>query len=99
VVVGGGFTGIEAAAEIAERRPGVDVTLLSSGPVATQMRPQARRSIRRALTRLGVHLVEDATAERITDRAVRSPTVARSSSTPAWSPCPSRRPIWRAPAA
>jgi len=56
VVVGGGFTGVEAAAEIAERRPGLDVTLLFSGPVATQMRPQARGSIHRALTRLGIHL-------------------------------------------
>jgi len=70
VVVGGGFTGVEAAAELAERRPDLDVTLLSSGPVAMQMRPQARRSIRRALTRLGVHLLEDATADRITEREV-----------------------------
>ena len=70
VVAGGGLTGVEAAAEIAERRPGLDVTLLSRGPVATQMRPQARRSIRGALTRLGVHVVEDATAVRITDGAV-----------------------------
>lgn len=70
VIVGGGFTGVEAAAEIAERRPGLDVTLLSSGPVAAQMRPQAGRSIRRALNRLGVHLVEDATADRITAQAV-----------------------------
>ena len=46
------------------------MTLLSRGPVAAQMRPHARRSIRRALTRLGVHLVEDATADRITDCAV-----------------------------
>ncbi len=70
VVVGGGFTGIEAAAEIAEHRPGVAVTLLSSGPVATQMRPRARASIRRSLTRLGVHVVEGATADRITERSV-----------------------------
>jgi NADH:ubiquinone reductase (H+-translocating) len=69
VVVGGGLTGVEAAAEIAGRRPGLDVTLLSSGPVVTQMPPHARRTVRRALTRLGVHLVEDATAERITSRA------------------------------
>lgn len=46
VVVGGGFTGVEAAAEIAERRPDLDVTLLSGGPVATHMRPQARRAER-----------------------------------------------------
>jgi NADH dehydrogenase FAD-containing subunit len=70
VVVGGGFTGVEAAAEIADRRPDLGVTLLSSGPVAAQMPPAARASIRRSLTRLGVHLSEDATADRITDRAV-----------------------------
>jgi NADH dehydrogenase len=70
VIIGGGFTGVEAAAEISERRPGLDVTLLASEPVAMQMRPQARRSVRLALSRLGVHLVEDATATRITDRAV-----------------------------
>lgn len=70
VVVGGGLTGVEAAAEIAEQRPGSDVTLLSSGSVATQMQPHARRSIRRALTSLGIHLVEDANADRITNRAV-----------------------------
>ncbi|MEO6124078.1 MAG: FAD-dependent oxidoreductase [Ilumatobacteraceae bacterium] len=70
VVLGGGFTGVEAAAEIAERRPGLDVTLLSHGPVVGQMRPQARQSIRRRLTQLGVHLDEHATAERITESAV-----------------------------
>lgn len=70
VIVGGGFTGVEAAAEIAERRPGLDVTLLSHGPVVGQMPPHAHTSIRRALTRLGVHLDEHATAERITESAV-----------------------------
>ncbi len=70
VVVGGGFTGIEAAAEIAERRRGLDVTLLSSGPIAAQMRPHARRSIRRTLTGLGVHLVEDAYADEVASGAV-----------------------------
>jgi NADH dehydrogenase len=69
VVVGGGFTGIETAAEIAEHRPDLAVTLLSSGPVATQMRPRARASIRRSLTDSGVHVVEGA-ADRITERSV-----------------------------
>ena len=70
VVVGGGFTGIEAAAEIAEHRPDLAVTLLSSGPVAAQMRPRARASVRRSLARVGVQLVENATADRITERSV-----------------------------
>ncbi len=70
VVVGGGFTGVEAAAEIAERRPDLHVTLLSAGPVVPQMRPAARRSIRRSLRRLGIHVLEDVTADRITSAAV-----------------------------
>jgi NADH dehydrogenase FAD-containing subunit len=70
VVVGGGPTGVEAAAEVAERRPDLHVSLLCSGPVVAQMRPRARTSVRRALTRLGVHLEEHVTADRIVEGAV-----------------------------
>lgn len=70
VIVGGGFTGVEAAAEIAERRSDMHVTLLSSGPVVPQMRSAARRSVRRSLRRLGIDVMEDATAERIDSSAV-----------------------------
>ena len=70
VVVGGGFTGVEAAAEVAEHRPHVQVTLLSGGPIVSQMPPAARRSILRAYKRLGVTVLEDAVVERITNRTV-----------------------------
>lgn len=56
-VVGGGLSGIETAAEIAER-PGVAVTLVTSGVVGPGMRPTAQRRISRRLERLGVTLRE-----------------------------------------
>ena len=41
VVVGGGATGVEAAAEIAEQRPQARVTLLSAGPILPGLPPSA----------------------------------------------------------
>lgn len=67
VVVGGGLTGIEVASEVAEQRPGLEVTLLCAGELAPGMRPAARRTIRRTLTRLGVAVVEQTTVSQIHD--------------------------------
>ncbi|MGE3661237.1 MAG: NAD(P)/FAD-dependent oxidoreductase [Pseudonocardia sp.] len=58
LVVGGGATGVEAAAEVAERHPRAQVTLASATPVVAFMRPAAQRSIRRTLGRLGVTIVD-----------------------------------------
>jgi NADH:ubiquinone reductase (H+-translocating) len=60
VVVGAGFTGVETASEVADRHPGARVTLLSAGPIVAQVRPAARRSITRSLTRLGVLIRDEA---------------------------------------
>jgi NADH dehydrogenase FAD-containing subunit len=57
-VVGGGLTGVEAAAEIAAGHRGAEVTLLCAGPLVPTMRPAARRSLLRALRRLGVTVRE-----------------------------------------
>jgi NADH dehydrogenase FAD-containing subunit len=65
VVVGGGATGVEAAAEIAERHPEAAVTLLSSGPVLPHMPQSAQRDIRRALDRLRIELREGARVEQV----------------------------------
>jgi NADH dehydrogenase len=70
VVVGGGATGVEAAAEIAERHPDATVTLLSSGPMLARMRPSAQRDIRRALGRLGVTVREGSQVEQVLPDAV-----------------------------
>lgn len=70
VVVGGGATGVEAAAEIAEQHPEAAVTLLSSGPVLSHMRATARRDIRGVLTRLGVSIQEGARVQQVRADAV-----------------------------
>ncbi|WP_411700595.1 NAD(P)/FAD-dependent oxidoreductase [Conyzicola sp.] len=56
VVVGGGFTGVETAAEVAEKNPELRVTLVTSGPLVRPMRARARRSITKRLNRLGVDI-------------------------------------------
>jgi NADH dehydrogenase len=53
VVVGGGATGVEAAAEIAERYPDAQVALLCAGSVLGFMPAGARARISRRLARLG----------------------------------------------
>jgi NADH dehydrogenase FAD-containing subunit len=54
LVCGGGLTGIEAAAEIAESYPEVKVTLLSRGEPGAMMGAKARAYLRASLDRLGV---------------------------------------------
>lgn len=57
VVVGGnGPTGIESAAEIAERHPELDVVLLGRQEPGAALHPKARAYVRAALGRLGVRI-------------------------------------------
>jgi NADH:ubiquinone reductase (H+-translocating) len=56
VVAGGGLTGIESAAEIAEQHPGVDVVLLSRGEPGSMMGQKARARLHAGLARLGVQV-------------------------------------------
>ncbi|WP_199747698.1 NAD(P)/FAD-dependent oxidoreductase [Actinomadura sp. WAC 06369] len=58
-VVGGGLTGIETAAELAEARPGLRVELVTAGPLGEGLGPRARRHVHRALARMGVAVHED----------------------------------------
>ncbi|MFS4507373.1 FAD-dependent oxidoreductase [Clavibacter sp. Sh2141] len=60
VVVGGGPTAIEAAAEIAERHPSLTVRLRTGGEVAPGVSVRSRDRIRRHLARHGVGLEEQA---------------------------------------
>ncbi|MEU4575294.1 MULTISPECIES: FAD-dependent oxidoreductase [Nonomuraea] len=59
-VVGGGLTGIEAAAEFKAARPGLEVRLVSGGPIGAGLSPRARRHLRRAFDRLDVAVREHA---------------------------------------
>ncbi|WP_350275627.1 FAD-dependent oxidoreductase [Kribbella sp. HUAS MG21] len=65
VVVGDGLTGIEAAAEIAESRPGLSVTLVARGELGARLSAGARGHVRRACDRLGVTVVEQASVEAV----------------------------------
>ncbi|MFF0482751.1 NAD(P)/FAD-dependent oxidoreductase [Streptomyces sp. NPDC004435] len=70
LVVGDGLTGIEAATEIAESRPGLAVTLLAHGELGSSLSAGARRHLRAACDRLGVAVVEHATVEAVEARRV-----------------------------
>lgn len=71
LVVGGNLTGIEAATEIAESRPGLQVSLATSGEVGGWLGGKARRHLLEAFDRLGIGVHEHATIERVEEgRAV-----------------------------
>ncbi|MCO1594796.1 FAD-dependent oxidoreductase [Micromonospora sp. RHAY321] len=56
VVVGSGLTGVESAAEIAERYPHLTVVLAGREEPGATMNPRARAYLRAALDRLGVQV-------------------------------------------
>ncbi|WP_371664297.1 NAD(P)/FAD-dependent oxidoreductase [Streptomyces sp. NBC_00280] len=70
-VVGGGPTGIETAAELAEQ--GRTVTLVCGGPLGPTLHPRGRRSVARRLAALGVSVLDgpDTKVTEVTRDAVR----------------------------
>lgn len=60
VVVGGGLTGIETAAELAAAHPSLPVTLVTGGEVGGWLSPHARRHLRAGFSRLGIEVQQDA---------------------------------------
>ena len=58
-VVGGGLTGVEIATELAERRPDLALTLVTSGTVVAKLSDGGRRAVGRVLSQLRVDLIED----------------------------------------
>lgn len=63
-VIGGGLTGIEAAAEIAEAHPRLTVQLVSRGQIGADLSDGGRRALLRRLREVGVQLVEGRRVER-----------------------------------
>jgi len=70
VVVGGGATGVEAAAEFAEQHPSASVTLVSRGAVLGHLPVASRRSVARSLAKLGVTVLEGSEVGRVHADAV-----------------------------
>ncbi|GAA2274131.1 FAD-dependent oxidoreductase [Streptomyces atrovirens] len=58
VVVGGGLTGLEAATEIAESRPDLDVSLAARGELGDWLSAKGRRHLRKVVDGLGVTVHE-----------------------------------------
>ncbi|MFW3473551.1 NAD(P)/FAD-dependent oxidoreductase [Streptomyces microflavus] len=58
VVVGGGLTGLEAATEIAEARPDLDVALAARGGLGDWLSPKGARHLRKVVDRFGITVHE-----------------------------------------
>ncbi|MFJ8655618.1 NAD(P)/FAD-dependent oxidoreductase [Streptomyces rochei] len=65
VVVGGGLTGLEAATEIAESRPDLDVALAARGGLGDWLSPKGRRHLREVFDRLGITAYEHTDVTRV----------------------------------
>ncbi|NKY86803.1 NAD(P)/FAD-dependent oxidoreductase [Nocardia veterana] len=65
LVVGGGLTGIEACAEIAEARPDLAVALLARGALGDWLSDKAQQHVRAAFDRLGVTVHEHTDIARV----------------------------------
>ncbi len=71
LVVGDGLTGIESAAEIAEARPGLSVTLIARGELGARLSAGARAHLRAAFDRLGVTVLAHTSVEEVAATGVR----------------------------
>jgi NADH dehydrogenase FAD-containing subunit len=64
-VVGGGFTAVEAASELAAQHADAQVTLYCARQLAAGMRPAARNSLTKTLLRLGAHITQGAAVTQV----------------------------------
>ncbi|CAM5467799.1 NAD(P)/FAD-dependent oxidoreductase [Streptomyces narbonensis] len=65
VVVGGGLTGLEAATEIAEARPDLDVSLAARGVLGDWLSEKGRAHLRKVVDRLGITVHEHAAVDAV----------------------------------
>ncbi|GAA1400466.1 NAD(P)/FAD-dependent oxidoreductase [Catellatospora coxensis] len=65
VVVGGGLTGLEAATEIAETRPDLQVALAARGGLGDWLSPKGREHLWKVAGKLGITVYEDAAVTRV----------------------------------
>ncbi|MEU7869552.1 FAD-dependent oxidoreductase [Dactylosporangium sp. NPDC049140] len=72
-IVGGGLTGIEAATEIAESRPDLDVALVVRGELGDWLSPKGRDHLRKVIGRLHIRVYEHALVNAVgSDRIATS---------------------------
>lgn len=69
LIIGGGLTGIEAAAEIAEAYPGLRITLATRGIFGSNLSPRGVAYIRQVFQQFDITLAEGADISRIEPQA------------------------------
>lgn len=85
LVVGGNLTAIEAATEIAESRPGLQISLATSSELGGWLGPKARRHLLQAFHRFGITVHEHTTIERVdSTRAIAADGTAFASDATVW---------------
>jgi NADH dehydrogenase FAD-containing subunit len=84
LIAGGNLTAIEAATEIAESRPGLDVALATAGEVGGWLGPKARRHLLRAFDRLGIALHEHTAIDRVEANRAFAGTTAFAADATVW---------------
>ncbi|HEX2090753.1 MAG TPA: FAD-dependent oxidoreductase [Longimicrobiaceae bacterium] len=77
IVCGGGATGVEASAELAEAYPNLSVHLVTQGAFGSFTTPRAAAYMHRALSRLGVTLQDHTTIAEVGADDVRTPHGSR----------------------
>ncbi|WP_039803212.1 NAD(P)/FAD-dependent oxidoreductase [Nocardia araoensis] len=65
LIVGGGLTSIEAATEIAEARPDLQVALVARGGLGDWLGDKAQQHLRKAFDRLGISVYENTEITRV----------------------------------
>ncbi|MEU9474480.1 FAD-dependent oxidoreductase [Streptomyces sp. NPDC048191] len=97
LVVGGGLTGLEAATEIAEARPDLDVALAARAGLGDWLSPKGRRHLRKVFDRLGITVREHADVTAVeADRVVLADGTALPAAVTVWTTGFAVHPIARA---
>ncbi len=65
VIVGGGLTGIESAAELAEAYPTLKVTLITRGLFGEELSQKGRKYLQQTFERLHIKVIDNASVKRI----------------------------------
>jgi NADH:ubiquinone reductase (H+-translocating) len=99
VVVGGGLTGLEAATEIAEARPDLDVALAARGGLGDWLSTRGRAHLRKVFGRLGITVHEHAAVTAVAaDRVAAADGSAVPAAVTVWAAGFAVHPIARASA-
>jgi NADH dehydrogenase FAD-containing subunit len=99
IVVGGGLTGVEAATELAEARPDLDVALAAAGDLGDWLSPKGRAHLRKVFGKLGITVHEHAAVTAVeADRVVTADGKAIPAAVTVWTTGFAVHPIARATA-